>query len=340
MSYTHLSLAERHYIEIEHNRGTCQKKIGQALNRSQSTISREIRRNHGARGYRHKQANEKAQARHRVKPKAVKRTDPIKQQIDERLERRWSPEQIAGRFKAQGMVRLHHETIYQYIARDKRQGGLLYTHLRHQNKRYRKRYGAAHARTTIPNRVAIDERPQAANERMRIGDWEADTMIGKQHQGVLITLDERKSKVRLAAPLASKKAQGVKDAMIELLQPIRTFVKTITFDNGKEFTMHEQVAKQLQCATYFAKPYHSWERGQNENANGLLRQYFPKSMALIDVTVQQVAQAVDQLNNRPRKCLAYKTPYEAFQQITGVNLRRLFSDSGLMALFGGDGCLK
>ncbi len=206
---------------------------------------------------------------------------------------------------------------------DKNAGGVLYKHLRHQDKTYRKRYGTAHNRTGIPNRIDIDKRPEIANKRERIGDWEADTIIGKNHKGAIVTLDERQSKLRLASPLQRKKAESVKDAMIALLCPIQQFVKSITFDNGKEFTMHESIAKALACDTYFAKPYHSWERGQNENANGLLRQYFPKSMELIDVTTKEVVNAVHKLNNRPRKCLGFKTPYEAFEKATGVNVKDL-----------------
>ncbi|MCK5516580.1 MAG: IS30 family transposase, partial [Desulfobulbaceae bacterium] len=132
--------------------------------------------------------------------------------------------------------------------------------------------------------------------------------------------DERKSKLRLAMPVRNKKARAVTDAIIELFYPLKRFVKTVTFDNGKEFSFHEEVAKTLHCNAYFAKPYHSWERGQNENANGLLRQYFPKSMELIDVTKKQVFDAVHKLNSRPRKCLGYATPYEAFEQLTGINM--------------------
>jgi IS30 family transposase len=235
----------------------------------------------------------------------------------------WSPEQIAGRLKSDEIICLHHETIYQYILADKKAGGDLYTHLRHQNKTYRKRYGTARNRTGIPNRVDIDERPKEANNRERVGDWEADTIIGKHHQGAIVTLDDRKSTLRLALPLPGKKAALVKEAMLMLLKPIQSFVKTTTFDNGKEFTLHEAVATELECDTYLAKPYHSWEREQNENANGLLRQYFPKAMKLTDVTIKQVFDAVDKLNNRPRKCLKFKTPYEVFKKLTGVDVRQL-----------------
>jgi len=219
------------------------------------------------------------------------------------------------------VISIHHETIYQYVLADKKSGGVLYTHLRHQNKTYRKRYGSAHNRNGISNRVDIDERPTEANERLRIGDWEGDTMMGKAHQGVLVTLDDRLSKLRLAAPLKSKHAKGVTEAIIRLLEPIKDWVHTITFDNGKEFAFHESIAKALDCNAYFAKPYHSWERGQNENANGLLRQYFPKAMQLLEVTTKEVLEAVHRLNNRPKKCLGFKTPYEVFQENTGVQIK-------------------
>lgn len=320
MSYHHLSLAERHYIEIEHRSGISMNKIAQALNRSQSSISRELSRNTGQRGYRHQQADRRASERHQSKAKAVKLTDEVKSLIKRYLERDWSPEQIAGRLKKEGVISLHHETIYQYILADKKAHGNLYEHLRHQNKTYRKRYGSSRNRSGIPNRVDIDERPEVANQRKRVGDWEADTIIGPHHQGAIVTLDERKSKLRLAAPLAGKKAQPVKAAILSLLSPIKPYVKTITFDNGKEFTQHEAVAKVLECDTYFAKPYHSWERGQNENANGLLRQYFPKAMTLVEVTTQQVLEAVHKLNTRPRKCLGFKTPAEVFLELTGMSI--------------------
>jgi IS30 family transposase len=323
MSYEHLSLAERHYIEIERKAGTSMNQIAGALGRSQSTLSREIKRNTGLRGYRHQQANALAEQRHKNKPKAVKLTDELMPLIDGYLKQDWSPEQIAGRLENEGIIKLHHETIYQYILADKKTGGTLYKHLRHQNKTYRKRYGSAHNRTGIPNRVGIEQRPPEANERKRVGDWEADTILGKHHKGAIMTLDDRKSKLRLAAPLQSKKAQDVKQAAIALLQPIQPFVKSITFDNGKEFSLHEAIAEALGCDTYFAQPYHSWERGQNENANGLLRQYFPKAMELVNIAMKQVFEAVDKLNSRPRKCLGFKTPYEVFEELTGVNIKNL-----------------
>ena len=323
MAYTHLSLEERHYIEVQLKGGVSQNKIAKALGRSQATLSRELGRNTGQRGYRHKQAHGKAEERHQGKSKPIKLTDNITRRIQRDIRDDWSPEQVAGRLEREGIIKLHHETIYRFILEDKRTGGTLYKHLRHQGKTYRKRYGSAHNRTGIPNRVGIEKRPVVANERARVGDWEADTIIGKHHKGAIVTMDERKTKLRVAVPLPGKKAKAVKQAMVSSLEPLKKFVKTITYDNGKEFVEHEAVAKKLGCDSYFATPYHSWERGQNENANGLLRQYFPKAMELDKVSEQEVIIAINKLNNRPRKCLDYKTPYEAFKESTGIDARKV-----------------
>lgn len=323
MAYTHLSLTERHYIEVERKMGSSQNKIAKSLGRSQSSISRELQRNTGQRGYRHNQAHRLTNERHAVKPKKIKLTEEVKMLINKYLSNDWSPEQIAGKLKLDDIISLHHETIYQYLLVDKRLGGELYKQLRHQGKKYRKRYGCARNNHGIPNRVDIDERPAIANDRGRVGDWEADTIIGKNHKGAIVTLDERKSKLRLAYPLSAKRASLVTNAINYLLSPIKSRVHTVTFDNGKEFANHQKIAKRLDCKTYFAKPYHSWERGQNENANGLLRQYFPKAMKLNEVSFDEVSRAIDKLNSRPRKCLGYKTPYEAFFELTGIDAKIL-----------------
>jgi len=324
MAYTHLTPEERHYIETRHKLKDSTMVIASALGRSQSTVSRELKRNRGQRGYRHQQAHSKAQQRHSDKPKTVKLTSMLVSDINALLEQQWSPEQISGRLTQEGKASVCHETIYQHVLKDKCAGGKLYLNLRRHAKTYRKRYGSRTGSVKgIPNRVDIEERPEAANQRIRLGDWEADTMIGKGHKGALVTLDERKSKLRLAFPVANKTAEAVTDSIITLLEGFKEWVHTLTFDNAKEFAKHEQVAQAIKCATYFAKPYHSWERGQNENANGLLRQYFPKAMGLLDVTTQQVLEAVHKLNNRPRKCLGFKMPYEVFRELSGMDAEKL-----------------
>jgi IS30 family transposase len=223
-----------------------------------------------------------------------------------------SPEQAAERLALEGRLQISHETIYLHIYADKRRGGDLWRHLRCQKPR-RKRYASGQERRgTIKNRVGIDERPEIVDQKNRIGGWEGDTVIGKNHRGALVTLAERKSRYVLAAQVPGKHAPGVTAAVTRLLRPHKRKCHTVTFDNGKEFAEHETIAAELNADVYFSHPYHSWERGLNENSNGLLRQYFPKGMELIEVTQKQVQSAVDRLNHRPRKVLGFRTPFEVF----------------------------
>lgn len=229
-----------------------------------------------------------------------------------------SPEQIAQRLDLEGGLQISHEIIYRHIYADKHHGGDLHQPLRSQKPR-RKRYaGGQERRGTLRNRVSIDKRPAIVNKKTRIGDWEGDTVIGKHHQGGVVTLAERASRYVLAGPIRSKHAAGVTAVTTRLLSPHRDKCHTITFDNGKEFAQHEHLAAVLNTDIFFAHPYHSWERGLNENTNGLLRQYFPKNMKLLDITDKQVQKAVDRLNHRPRKVLGFRTPHEVF---FGVELR-------------------
>lgn len=321
-TYTHLTREERYHIETQRKQKFSLGQIAEGMGRDKSTLSRELKRNTGQRGYRYKQAHETAQQRHADKPKAVRLTDGIKSYASLKLKGHWSPEQISGRLKQEGKPSVSHETLYRFVLEDKKAGGDLYTHLRHQHKKYRKRYGKRDCRGAIPNRVDIGQRPAVVDEKSRLGDWEADTVIGKGHQGVLVTLTERVSRFNLAISVPCKEAQTVKNAIIAALRPLKDWVKTITFDNGREFCLHEEISQQLDCKTFFAKPYHSWQRGLNENHNGLLRQYFPKQSALDNVTQAQVNQAIDEMNHRPRKLLDYKTPWEVFFEMSG-----LYSDS-------------
>jgi IS30 family transposase len=236
------------------------------------------------------------------------------------LKRQWSPEQICGRLQLEQQVKLSPETIYRYVLKDKQSGGALYKHLRHQSKRYRKRYGSHDYRGKIPDRVDIAERPAVVDERSRLGDWEADLVMGKAHQGAIVTLAERRSRLYLALPIARKTAELVTTAITTLLNQIKDWVHTITYDNGREFSDHKTIAQRLNCSSFFARPYHSWERGLNENSNGLLRQYFPKAMALNNVSEEDVQAATEALNHRPRKCLGFKTPWEVFTEMTQTNI--------------------
>jgi IS30 family transposase len=311
--YTHLTQEERYQIYAYMKAGYTNADIARMLGRHLSTIKRERSRNAGQKGYRPQQAHRFAQERHLSKPKAFKMTAGMKQLIAANLALQWSPEQIQGRLQADDMPSVCPKTIYHFIAQDKAAGGDLHKNRRH--KKYRQRTGKPDARGQIRNRVSIDERPVIVDQKQRIGDWEADTVIGKGHKGVLVTLTERYSKLNLIAHVASKHADVVTQAMIDMLKPYQADLQTITFDNGKEFAFHEKLKEAYGVETYFAHPYHSWERGLNENHNGLIRQYLPKDQPLDKVTHQQVIDIQTRLNQRPRKLLDFRTPEEVYTEM-------------------------
>jgi IS30 family transposase len=231
--------------------------------------------------------------------------------VEERVEQDWSPEQVSGWLEKHQEIRISHEWIYQHILADQKAGGDLYTHLRQHGKR-RKRYGKYDRRGKLPNRVSIEERPQIVEQRERLGDWEIDTLIGKEHRGALVSLVERKSRYTLLWPVSQRLANLVADATISLLHPFTGFVHTITGDNGKEFAEHVRIAEALKANFYFAHPYSAWERGTNENTNGLVRQYFPKKTDFSMIEVAETQLTAEKLNQRPRKCLDFMTPFEVF----------------------------
>jgi IS30 family transposase len=228
------------------------------------------------------------------------------------LSHKWSPEQIAGVGQLIGYP-VSHEWIYGFIQRDKLDGGKLFKQLRRGRRKYRK--GSRAKRVIIPNRVGIEHRPAVVDKKHRFGDWEVDTVLGRQGSGAIVSLVERKSKLYLIRKVPAKRAEDVRRAMIKMLWRYRRHVLTITADNGLEFCEHEHVAKVLKTDIYFANPYSSWERGLNENFNGLLRQYIKKGTDLRTVTDEQVAQIEKALNARPRKCLGYKQPAVVFEEL-------------------------
>lgn len=290
-TYTQLTCEQRYQIS-----GLKQGQIASEVGVHKSTISRELKRNKGERGWCPKQAQRLRDERRQgcVNGKQFSASDW--EEVDRLIRDDFSPEQAVARLELEGGLQISHETIYQHIYMDKRNNGNLHQHLRSQKPR-RKRYASGQERRgTLKNRVSIDERPAIVDQKTRIGDWEGDTVIGKNHQGVLVTLAERKSRYVLAGPLPSKHAERVTEKINNLLRPHKDTCHTVTFDNGKEFAEHEIIAAVLEADIYFAHPYHSWERGLNENSNGLLRQYFPKGMELTDVSEEQVQWAVDRLN--------------------------------------------
>jgi IS30 family transposase len=312
MSYTHLTREERYQIYALKQAGHKQSEIAHVLERSASTISREMARNRGQRGYRPKQAHALSIARRAMNARTI---DAATWQFaQEKLLLQWSPEQISAH------ASISPETVYQRVYADKRAGGWLWKNLRSQKLR-KKRYGKADRRGMIPNRQSIEERPAIVEARRRIGDWEADTIIGKNHRQAIVSLVERKTGFTLIEKVERKTAQAVSDAMTKLLNPYRCQVLTITSDNGREFAGHEVIAQRLQADFYFAHPYASWERGTNENTNGLIRQYFPKNRDFTTITQQEIDTAMERLNNRPRKRLGYQTPSQVFSKASGVALQ-------------------
>lgn len=310
--YKQLTEAQRYQIAALLKAGQTNKKIAEIVGVSEGTISRELTRNRGLRGYRPKQAQIKSDRRKQQAFKAVKMTAEVISLIESQVRLDWSPEQVSGWLDKAHGTRISHERIYQHIWADKRAGGDLYKHLRQVHKKRRKKYGSKDKRGQIVGRVGIAERPAIVDEKSRIGDWEIDTVIGKNHQGALVTLVDRKSKFTLIKKVDSKHAEGVTTATIALLTNYQNKVLTITSDNGKEFAGHEAISQALNAPVYFANPYCSWERGLNENTNGLIRQYFPKGSSFEDITDEQVDKVMHRLNHRPRKGLDYRTPHSVF----------------------------
>lgn len=312
--YTQLTREERYQIYALKAAGHNQADIAKVIGRHKSTVSRELARNRGLKGYRPKQAHIFASGR-RLAKVTTRITSETWKRVERLLREDWSPEQTSDWLHHSENVHVSHEWIYQYILRDKQAGGDLHRHLRCQKAR-KKRYGAPDRRGQIKGRVSIDERPSVVNERTRIGDWEADTVIGKQGGTLLVTLVERKTRLTVIGKAPNKTALEVTAVILKSLAPLASQVQTVTYDNGKEFAWHQKISEELDANGYFAHPYHSWERGLNENTNGLIRQYFPKGKDLSEVTDAEVQVVMEKLNNRPRKCLGFKTPNQVF---SGIN---------------------
>lgn len=286
----------------------------------QSTISRELNRNItfvrtklGSWQYKPDYAQQYANERHKNKKKRVKLTDKVANFIRDKLNEKWSPEQISGYAKKHKLFYIGKEWIYQFILKDKGKGGKLYLNLRHQNKKYRKRYGSPKRQGPIKNRRFIDDRPAVVDEKSRIGDWEIDTIIGKQRKQAVISIVERFTKKTILKKVSNKSAKLVAAATIDGLSKLAlSSVLSITSDNGSEFARHEEISKQLEADFYFSHPYSSWERGLNENTNGLVRQYLKKGSSFTNITDEHLAVIANHLNNRPRKSLGFRSPNEIF----------------------------
>lgn len=312
-TYHHLNSAERWQIYGLKGSGKSIRAIALQLDRSASTIASELKLGRGRDGkYRPKTAEHCYQRSRRWSgTKRLKLTGALWRQTRSCLLHRWSPEQTSGRLALNGIM-VSHTTIYKRIWKERDPSVLRC--LRHSGKRYRRR-GLA-GRSSIPNRVDISLRPAIVLEKKRLGDWEGDTIVsGKDGSGAIVSLVDRASKLTKLIRVEAKTAKLVNKAILQALKPIKSHVHTITFDNGTEFAGHQKLARILSCQAYFATPYHSWERGLNEHTNGLVRQFFPKSTNFRLIPDTQVKIVENLLNNRPRKCLNFKTPIEAFHPL-------------------------
>jgi len=313
--YKHLTLKQRCQIFQLKSSNTEQKTIASILGVSTSTISREIKRNSGEEGYVVWQASFRSeQRRMKASRKPKKMTASLISEIESHLKEQWSPEQISGRLKLT-KTNISHETIYKYIWIDKKNCGELYKNLRHSSKKYNRRKSGKNNRGKIPGRVDISERPNIVDLKSRIGDWEGDTIVGKDHNGAILSIVDRSSKYTILERLTRKTAMQVSNAAIKRLALLsKNKLHTITFDNGSEFCRHNNISQRTGAKCYFATPYRSWERGLNEHTNGLVRQYFAKGTDFLEVTDIQVENVQNILNKRPRKVLGFRTPEEVFTQ--------------------------
>lgn len=318
MSYTHLSAIERGQIEVLVEQGIGMRAIGRALGRHPATIGRELRRNSVGGVYEAPRAQKRYKERRReCRPGRKLDHRPLWKYLWEKLPLCWSPEQIAGRLRLEypndPAMRISHETLYRHLYTDARLAPMV-SHLRQSRPKRRRRGQGKTSRAIIPNRTSIHERPLAAQERGRFGDWEGDLLLGKKQRGALVTLAERKSLMLLARKVATKHTEEVMAAVIDALEHLpASWARTISFDNGTEFSHHQRITDELGVPTFFADPYAAWQRPINENTNGLIRQYLPKGTSMENLTQPQLEAIVNELNNRPRKTLGFRTPYEVFE---------------------------
>jgi len=313
----HITTQQRYTISCMRNQGCNQTQIADAIGKDKSVVSREIGRNKDQRSglYRDDLANRKYAKRQKEKPKHVRFTAEMQQYVEALLAVDYSPEQITGLSKKQAIPCVSTERIYQHVWEDKRAKGELFIHLRRKGRKYRKRGSSKDSRGIITGRVSIDQRPEIVDHRSRFGDLEADLIIGKDHNQAIVTINDRASGVLKMKKIPSKEASVVARAINQMLDEWMPFTHTITSDNGKEFADHHLISENLNIDYYFAHPYHSWERGSNENLNGLVRQYLPKKTDFTQITDQEINNIEIKLNNRPRKRFNYETPIFVMNQL-------------------------
>jgi IS30 family transposase len=296
--------------------GCNKSQIARALGRHRSTVCREVRRNSTrADGhYRAFTAQERTNGRRSRSRRNQRFTARDFALVDELLCRQWSPEQVSGHLARAGQLSISHETIYRHVWRDKKGGGLLYAHLRGARKRRRKRYGGYDSRGKLAGKRLISERPSEVETRQQTGHWEIDTVMGSGSKDCIVSLVERQSGLLLIGKLADRTAASLNRRVIRLIRRDEGAFATVTADNWTEFHDYQGIEARTRALFYFARPYHSWERGSNENANGLIRQYLPKGVSMAGLSQHQCNAIARQLNTRPRKRLGFRTPLECFNQ--------------------------
>jgi len=313
-SMSHLTFEQRYSIAQLRQNQYKLKAIGDIIGKSISVISRELKRNCDCRSgvYKADLAQQKCNKRHKEKPKHTTFTVAVKDYVELNIKNDFSPEQVAGTAKLTATKCVSYERIYKHIWADKKKGGTLYTHLRCKGKKYASRGLTNKKRGQIIDRVDINQRSAIVEEKNRFGDFEIDLIIGKNHNQGIFTANDRATGLLRMGKVKSKEAKEIETVTVGVLEEFTTIMHTITSDNGKEFANHKTIATILEVDYYFAKPYHSWERGANENLNGLIRQYFPKGSDFTAITDKQIKFVEDKLNNRPRKRFGYLTPNQVY----------------------------
>ncbi len=312
MKYNQLTPDERYSISGYRKAGLSVNQIAKELGRHRSTIYREVNRHSRQDTYRPSYAVYRANF---IRSKARRYWHYTKDDLKivrDLLRKDWSPEQISGVLSMYDLLKISHETIYKYIWWDKVHGGTLFKYLRQSSKRRRKRSGAYDSRGMLAGKRHISERPEIINERGRIGDWEIDTVMGSGDKHCIVTLVERKTGYTLIGKLENRTKEELNRVTRKLIQKHKDKMITITADNGTEFHGYSDLEKKTGVTFYFATPYHSWERGTNENTNGLIRQYLPKGTSMADVTQRVCERIAFKLNTRPRKRHGYHSPWAMF----------------------------
>lgn len=312
--YHQLTHEERYSITTLLRHGSTQAEVARELGRSRSTISRELRRNvtHHDGRYRAEKAQQYSVARRRRERRRSWFSTEQMAQVEVLLKKKWSPEQVSWALKERGVCSISHETIYRHVLRNKKAGGTLYTHMRIMSKKVRKRYACKDSRGVLAGKRHITERPIEAERRLQVGHWEGDTVIGRDKHACVLTLVDRLSGFAVIKKLTARTAAQATQAAAQAFSEHAGKVSTITFDNGTEFHSYAQLERDFPVTCYFATPYHSWERGSNENLNGLIRQYLPRGTCLKRLTQKECDYIANELNTRPRKRHGFKTPLEIY----------------------------